>query len=258
MISKNLEDIGPDLNLEKDSRGAYIPFKSKGCRGFERYPRYRDYEEYRYGESIASGLLKGVSKAVQSEVEAVFYGFGNHFVLPVGYFQYPPLFGKNACDIPERIPPFKSLSLSLDQRDDRDDPRQWRKFFSPKYLGPKEYPFVERMKLIHDLQRQGLRGTWSVMISTIRRYVELKFLQIDLEECYCPLGCCRMVDSVLDIMGGPSNPQCLGDSLEQLQITGLASQKELEGARKTIEDSRRYANGFNTYSITYTLMDSEE
>ncbi|KAG7005479.1 hypothetical protein G7Y79_00019g046590 [Physcia stellaris] len=263
VISKNLNDVGPDLKLDRDSRGAYIPFKSKDCQSSGRYPRYRDYEEYRYGEPIASGLLNGVSKAVQSEAEAVFYGFGNHFVLPVGFVQHPPLFGNNFRHIPAKIPPFKSISLSFDQRDLKTDPRWWRGISSPRdpsppldYLGRNESSFVERMQSIHELQRQGLCLIWAARTSIIKRYVELKFLQIDLEECYCPLGCCRMVDSVLDSIGRrPNYPKYLEESLEQLQIIGLASQKELEHARKTMEDRMRDPNGYNTCSITYTLMD---
>lgn len=263
VISKNLNDVGPDLNLDRDFRGAYMPFKSKDCRSFGRYPRYRDYEEYRYGEPIASGLLKGVSKAVQSEAEAVFYGFGNHFVLPVAEIQYPPLFRDNIRDSPKTIPPFKSLSLSFDQRDLRDDPRWWRGFLSPRdpsrpldYLGPNEYPFVERMRLIHDLQKQELRSIWADRISIIQQHVKLRFLEIDLEECYCPLGCCRMVDSVLgSIAGHPHYSGSHEEPLEHLQIIGLASQRELEQARKTMEDLRRFAHGYTTCSITYSLMD---
>lgn len=40
--SKDLNAVGAGLNLERDTRGAYIPFKSRDWRD-ERYPRYQDY-----------------------------------------------------------------------------------------------------------------------------------------------------------------------------------------------------------------------
>ena len=188
-----------------------------------------------------------------AEAEAVFYGFGNHFVLPVGDIQYPPLFRDNIRDSPETIPPFKSLSLSFDQRDFTDDPRIWVKFLSrgnttrPRdHLGPNVDPGVERMQFIHDLQKEELRSIWDDRMSIIQRHVKLRFLEVDLEECYCPLGCCRMVDSVLDsIAGHPNYSGSHEESLEHLHITGLASQKELKDARKKIlKIRRRFANGY--------------
>lgn len=81
--SKDLNAVGAELNLERDTRGAYIPFKSRDWRD-ERYPRYQDYESYRYGPPIAAGLLQGVCKLVQSRADPLFYGIGDHFVMPAG------------------------------------------------------------------------------------------------------------------------------------------------------------------------------
>ena len=35
----------------------------------------------------------------------------------------------------------------------------------------------------------------------MRKQLNLKFLQVDFEECYCPMGCCRMVETVCKELG---------------------------------------------------------
>ena len=237
--SKDLNAVGAELNLERDTHGTYIPFKSRDWRD-ERYPRYQDYEFYRYGPPIAAGLLQGVCKHVQSEAEAIFYGVGNLFVLPAGYYPNPPMFRDNSLlyHSPPPIPPFKSISITFDFRDEkedlsrrREDIRSQRGFFFPMrddndnptnkfrwHFGDEEV-----ILHIHDSRLDALEEIWSERISVIKQCVGLTYLEIDLEECYCPLGCCRVVHWVLDLIGRfPTETE----SLKQLNITGVGSVEE--------------------------------
>ena len=56
----------------------------------KRRQRYLDMDLYR--SSRVTGLLRGVCKAVQTEAEYVFWGFGNTLVVPAGEFHDPLVF----------------------------------------------------------------------------------------------------------------------------------------------------------------------
>ena len=246
--SKDLNAVGPDLDLERDTRGTYIPFKSRDWRN-ERYPRYKDYEYYRYGPPIAAGLLQGVCKKVQSEAEAVFYGLGNHFVLPAGYYRNPPVFrdGSLSYCSPAPIPPFKSLSVTFDFRDEQEDLsgkdskiRSQRDWYFPMRddntnavdRSGRQMDGKERTLHVHDERLNALFHIWGERIRIIEQCVGLKYLEVDLEECYCPLGCCRMAESVVGtIYDFPAR----SDSLKHLNITGISSVEEAYELMNAIE-----------------------
>ena len=249
VMFKDLDVVGAYLHLEKDTRGAYMPFKSRDWRG-ERYPRYQDYEYYRYGPPITVGLLQGVCKFVQSETEVVFYGLGNHFVLPAGYYRNPPMFPDyRLLDRPRpRIPPFKSIGITFDFREQnedrssrREDIRSSRNCFFPMrddndktvYLQGRQVLPRERPSHIHNSLMVSLQLLWRERVFMIKESVKgLRHLEIDLEECFCPLGCCRISDGVIRTFDR------FPKSLKQLSITGLVSAAEALNLMHIIKDAQ--------------------
>ena len=77
--------------------------------------RYMEWEHVRNDRiHLNQALLRGISKAVQVEATAVFYGPKNHFVLPCGSYDFPETSGhkyRYSFVVPN-IPPFHSMSVS--------------------------------------------------------------------------------------------------------------------------------------------------
>lgn len=59
---------------------------------------------------------------------------------------------------------------------------------------------VARLEKIHDEHAGSLQDCWYAMAEALKEKTKLKRLQLDFEECYCPLGCCRLVDYVCSLL----------------------------------------------------------
>jgi hypothetical protein len=165
---------------------------------------------------ITKGLLLGVCKAVQTEAEYVFWGIGNTFVFPAGEFDGPEGFYSGGSVI--GLKPAKSVSYTFDMRDvGYIDPYHLRKAAE---RDQEDYELFEDMnaelqrEALHEIQLDALEDVWRGRCETIRR-LPLQKLQIDVEECYCPVGCCRLVETVFAMLGpfqehAPSKIEVLG------------------------------------------------
>ena len=175
--------------------------------------RYTAWERVKSDTSpINQALLRGISKAMQSEASAVFYGPKNHFVLPCGPYDFPRTSGHSHIyedDLPE-IPPFYSVSYTFDMRDvhwdpwtvrnevvewDKEDLKDYAETHTP---GEIRADMGER---IHLGAKIMLDTVWDKRCDIMRKKLTAEFLQIDLEECFCPLGCCRLVEEVCENVG---------------------------------------------------------
>ena len=168
---------------------------------------------------VETGLLRGVCKAVQTEAEYVFWGSGNTFVFPAGEFHDPLVFYYDGLRRPRNdMKPAKSVSYTFDWRDAGYlDPYLLRKDAADEYGGDR--PFEELDALLqqvalHDIQRGALEQTWYRRCRVINS-LPLRKLQIDIGECYCPMGCCRLVEFVFGRLcenkkAGPVNVEVLG------------------------------------------------
>lgn len=158
------------------------------------------------------GLLQGVSKSVQEEATQIFYGPKNHFVLPTGLYAYPETCGHYYANFGAfyQVPPFKSMSYTFDMRDMHEDAWILREVVKEMELGgPEKGDNFEKLDLssedimsrIHNVGKVSLDDFWNMRCQLMRSQLALKFLQIDLEECYCPTGCCRMALDVCKWLG---------------------------------------------------------
>ncbi|KAL8779732.1 MAG: hypothetical protein Q9213_006800 [Squamulea squamosa] len=203
------------------------------------YHRYLDFLEYTEdAPPIFLSLLQGVSKAVQAEAEAVFYGSKNLFVMPAGVFVYPAVHGR----VVARRPPFQSLSFTFDMRDSsacvcKDSHIVRRGVNQQSHQGCFDVQLTQqqRLQLIHDLQRFALEGVWNARCLIIKD-LDLRYLELDFEECYCPMGCCRMVDFVCARLWALAR---LCKTLERIDVLGLASRGEARRVRLQLAGDER-------------------
>lgn len=189
-------------------------------------------------EPSQQNLLCGISRTVQAEASAVFYGPKNHFVLPCRMYDYPKTSGHvfHGSDIP-KIPPFYSVSYTFDMRDLHLDPWEMTETIKNKHRPAiKKYALshskreiqADMQERIHSLARFRLVLLWEQRCEIMCDQLAATFLQIDLEECYCPLGCCRMVESLCGYIG------TFEAFPKQMEIIGLEDEEEAQEARKAI------------------------
>lgn len=202
--------------------------------------RYAVWERIKNATNpVNQSLLRGVSKAVQAEASAVFYGPKNHFVLPCGSYDYPKCSGHlytYGPEIPE-IPPFQSVSYTFDMRDIHWDPWEIRESVKDIFKDEIAVYAMTHTKRdieadlgerIHTIAEARLAAVWEKRCEIMRKKLAAIFLQIDFEECYCALGCCRMVEEVSNNIGPFHN---LPGSFE---IIGLRDEDEATRVKATI------------------------
>jgi hypothetical protein len=212
--------------------------------------RYIDIEEHRMPDTrlsainpICNGLLKGVSRAVQEEAEYVFWGVGNQFVFPPGPFHYPLGFYEGT--FARSLKPAKSVSYAFDMRDaGYMDPYQLRKTALAEDHG--EVPFenmttVQQREILHDMQEEMLIGVWMGRCEAIGD-LPLQKLQLDVEECYCPVGCCRKVGDVFTFLEA-----CLTELPLYFEVLGWKNESE----KNLISDLMASGGRFKRDDITF-------
>lgn len=189
-----------------------MPGKAQDYNGNRRL-RYAEWETIKNAtDPVNQTLLRGVSKAVQAEASAVFYGPKNHFVLPCGSYEYPKFSGHlyaNSPEIPD-IPPCHSISYTFDTRDIHWDPWEIRETIKEAFkdeLAVYAMTHTQRdieadlRQKIHAVAEMRLVEVWEKRCQIMGQKLVASFLQIDLEECYCALGCCRMAQVVSENLG---------------------------------------------------------
>lgn len=188
--------------------------------------RYVEWERIKNTtDPVNQTLLRAVSKTVQAEASAVFYGPKNHFVLPCGSYDYPKSSGHPCAYSPEipDIPPCHSISYTFDMRDIHWDPWEIRESVKDMFKDEIAVYAMTHTKRdiegdlaekIHTIAEARLAATWEKRCEIMRQKLAASFLQIDFEECYCALGCCRMVEDVCENLGPflhrPGNIEIIG------------------------------------------------
>jgi len=250
IVYLHAEDLccGDYMNLPRRSFSTYrdmdrddeiMPGQAHDYNGHRRL-RYDEWERIKNSTNpVNQSLLRGVSKAVQAEASAVFYGPRNHFVLPCGSYDYPKSSGHLDTYDPEipDIPPFHSISYTFDMRDIHWDPWEIRE--SVKELFKDEiavYAMTHTKRdieadlgaKIHVIAEARLAAVWEKRCEIMRKKLAATFLQIDFEECYCALGCCRMVEEVCENLGP------FQDLPGNIEIIGLKDEDEAARVKDTI------------------------
>lgn len=180
-----------------------IPYSRDTYRGHVR-PRYTDWEAYAQPET---GLLHGVSKAVQDEAERIFWSAKNLFVFPAGQFIVPSSYHSMHSSLlfsdPHSINfAAKAVSYTFDMRDAGPVcPYSAREYHRLHHGpdGPTAFDNLnpaDQLRRQHDVLDQQLQAVWDDRCFLITRHLRLDRLQLDFGECYCVLGCCRKVEYV--------------------------------------------------------------
>lgn len=161
---------------------------------------------------LATGLLCGVNKQIQQEATQVFWGSGNQLIFPAGNWTEPFAFNYDQGTIngvPDDIPPAKDVSYAFDMRDYPSELNEYEQrgeaFDSIRDESDEDWPTITPLQMrerIHAMRKDNLFWQWESRCSIIRYHLALTRLQIDFEECYCPTGCCRMVDDVCQQLSG--------------------------------------------------------
>ncbi|KAL8770776.1 MAG: hypothetical protein Q9209_003643 [Squamulea sp. 1 TL-2023] len=241
---KKLHDGKDDPNLFHISWGVnHPPYRLLAANGdiYDRYLEFEDYTQER--PPVYLGLLQGVSKAVQVEAEAVFYSPKNQFVMPAGLFWYPAVHGMEWLETNNpRIPPFQNISFTFDMRDSSADSLADSYAFRKKMNQHHDRMYFDndltqknRLRLIHNKQKKGLEDVWFARCLTIKK-LDLRYLELDFEECYCPMGCCRMVQFICAKLWAIAR---LYKSLDRIDVLGLAGSGEERRVRSQLAGDDR-------------------
>lgn len=59
-----------------------------------------------------------------------------------------------------------------------------------------------RTGAIHLHQNLTIQQDWEEIADLLKAKTQLKHLQLDIEECYCPIGCCRHVEFACEYLRG--------------------------------------------------------
>ncbi len=152
-------------------------------------------------ESIASvkpylGIL-GVNRQIRDEAKTVYYR-GNAFELG-------PLSGIHHLFPGDRyaFSLIRSLTISfsprtLSQRIREEVRHGYRQMWveESRYEEDAVQACQNRARLLHNAERRMLETIWKMRILDLAAMVSLRSLHLDLEDCYCPTGCCRLVSAL--------------------------------------------------------------
>jgi hypothetical protein len=131
---------------------------------------------------------------------SIFYG-RNQFVFPYGSYESSELHALHRMpEVMCWMPYLRDVSYSFDMREEAINPydlRQGLIYNDPRAHGVGQSQAAAQ-KRIHDYSVNFLEGSWETTLGNLRAMTKLRRLQIDLEECYCPLSCCRKVEYICD------------------------------------------------------------
>jgi hypothetical protein len=104
------------------------------------------------------------------------------------------------------LKPAKRVSYTFDMGDAGDmDPHYLRKTAMAEHQGAVPFDrmnIMQQREIFHEMQFQKLKAIWIGRLAAIGN-LQLQRLEtwIDVEECYCPVGCCRLVETVFGLLG---------------------------------------------------------
>ncbi|KAK7748274.1 hypothetical protein SLS62_008734 [Diatrype stigma] len=206
------------LKLNVMNRHAVVPLKSsqlyKACG--ERYYRYRHYNNSIVTKEAQGrytpGLIQAVCKRIQHEASQVFWA-RNRFIFSYGRPKFPLGFsGELGLGwMADYMKLARDLSYTFDSREGSRRPgsdysgpvldlREVRKNIN--FLGHGPAVERERGEGIHLDLDMWVRPQWEEIALRLRAKTRLRRLQLDFEECYCPVGCCRNVEYACSYLRG--------------------------------------------------------
>lgn len=91
-------------------------------------------------------------------------------------------------------------------------------------------PTSERAQILHNSDKDLSDLVWRNGAVAIPRLQGLKVLTLDIEQCFCPMGCCRMRDQVINALNGLKSKKGV-----KLIITGCIVPGEEQAVRKALK-----------------------
>ncbi|KAI2617890.1 hypothetical protein GGR54DRAFT_607298 [Hypoxylon sp. NC1633] len=159
------------------------------------------------------GLIQGVSKKVQTEAEQVFLSY-NQFIVPAGIVDSPvemAPWNAPCADILKNLnfkrgygfaSFVKDLSIAFDSRDASMEIGllearaevldEWER--EGRTFENEESKMVHLRDSIHDVHVRNITDIWWFRMLNLQFNSQLDRLEIDVSACYCPAGCCRLLE----------------------------------------------------------------
>ncbi|KAI6084028.1 hypothetical protein F4821DRAFT_262353 [Hypoxylon rubiginosum] len=210
-----------------------------------RTERYRDVPKdwgALYAAKKRVGLICGVSRKIHAEAMPIFYGY-NRFVFPYGHWNVPGVLRP----LDPTVPPhalirshIRDLSVAFDARDDDDvAARGAAIFYNPPSLLDGNGNAADKQGFwaeTHDLRVSRLVNAWRRPIWHCQE-MPLNRLALCFRECYCPMGCCRLIDRVADeLVRSNTRPSTWWFPFpREVEITGWRNEVEKELIRGTLQ-----------------------
>lgn len=148
-------------------------------------------------------LLSGVSRQMQKEASDVVHSAKNTFIVPLGSID-------DCWWIPRPFPQVKRLDIGFDMRDMKEDSAYTLDCVKRWHDGPDRTPgatpFEEltnagRWDLLHEENEEALTCyVWPYKTDACIRINSLDLLRLDLTNCRCPVGCCRLGPTLLGFL----------------------------------------------------------
>ncbi|KAI9718384.1 MAG: hypothetical protein M1812_004105 [Candelaria pacifica] len=152
-------------------------------------------------ESITSvkpylGIL-GVNRQVRDEAKTVYYR-GNSFELgPLAGIHHLFPSDRYAFSLIRSLTiGFSPNTLSPKIRDEVRHGYRQRWVDESRYEENTVQACQNRARLLHNAEKRMLETIWKMRVLDLAAMVSLKSLHLDLEDCYCPTGCCRLVPAL--------------------------------------------------------------
>ncbi|KAI9698689.1 MAG: hypothetical protein M1836_003799 [Candelina mexicana] len=152
-------------------------------------------------QSIASvkpyiGVL-GVNRQIRDEAKTVYYR-GNAFVLgPLAGIHHLFPSDRYAFSLIRSLTiHFSPRTLSQKVREEVRHGYRQRWVEESRYEENTVQACQNRARLLHNTERRMLETIWKMRVLDLAAMMSLKSLYLDLEDCYCPTGCCRMVSAL--------------------------------------------------------------
>ncbi|KAG8159149.1 hypothetical protein KVR01_010810 [Diaporthe batatas] len=201
---------------------------SMGPQAFEAVENYESFDGYYYRRyegvthelhamrhshhTIPLGLIQGVSRAVHDEAARIYFG-SNQFIFPSGSFVHPRYcnlrtafeahggdgFQRDIDNRTNNAPLLRDVSYTFDMRDHPidDHTNLYMNYGIKASVDDGRRSRGEALQALHDAKALELEIDWAERIDSIK-LMTLDRLVLDFQECYCPIGCCRKVQWVVD------------------------------------------------------------
>ena len=133
----------------------------------------------------------------------------NRFIFPSGQWYRPNMLPGRRISMARPPPPIQDLSVAFSMTDveiERLSAYSVRCHLT-KYAADGDGEDVRRWdsdewrSRIHEWKQDPLIELWQSRCEAITGMANLKRVQVDLEDCYCEDGCCRLVDVILAALG---------------------------------------------------------